>query len=143
MESLPIRSAMMRVPFLVCMSPPPLSLLPMLLLPRLSTVMMKFPCSVSHTVLLWFHVMVMLRVLSRAPVFLAFPPLPPLLLFALNLPCRLAAAADALSGMVNSDFFLLLLSVIQPSHSALDAVMLENIHSWEPRIFWYLIYNKK
>jgi hypothetical protein len=40
-----------------------------------------------------------------APVFLAFPP--PLLLFALILPCRLAAAADALSGMVNSDLLLL------------------------------------
>jgi hypothetical protein len=44
--------------------------------------------------------------LSRAPVFLAFPP--PLLLFALNLPYRLAAAANALSGMVNSDLLLLL-----------------------------------
>jgi hypothetical protein len=39
------------------------------------------------------------------PVFLAFPP--PLLLFALNLPCRLAATANALSGMVNSDLLLL------------------------------------
>jgi hypothetical protein len=55
--------------------------------------------------------MVMLRFLSRAPEFLAFPPPPPLLLFALNLPCRLAAAADALSGMVNSDLLLLLLLV--------------------------------
>jgi hypothetical protein len=48
--------------------------------------------------------MVMLRFLSLAPVFLAFPP--PLQLFALNLPCRLAA--DALSGIVNSDVLLLL-----------------------------------
>jgi hypothetical protein len=40
-------------------------------------------------------------------VFLAFPPL--LLLFALNVPCRLAAAADALSGKVNSELLLLLL----------------------------------
>jgi hypothetical protein len=46
--------------------------------------------------------MVMLRVLSRAPVFLAFPP--PLLLFALNLPSRLAAAA--LSGVLHSDLLL-------------------------------------
>jgi hypothetical protein len=45
----------------------------------------------------------MLRFLSHAPVFLAFPP--PLLLFALNLPCRLAA--DTLSGMLNSDLLLL------------------------------------
>jgi hypothetical protein len=51
--------------------------------------------------------LVMLRFLSRAPVFLAFPPLPPLLLFALNLPCKLAATADALTGMVNSDLLLL------------------------------------
>jgi hypothetical protein len=51
--------------------------------------------------------LVMLRFLSRAPVFLAFPPPPPLLLFALNLPCRLAATADALTGMVNSGLLLL------------------------------------
>jgi hypothetical protein len=37
------------------------------------------------------------------PVFLAFLPPPPLLLFALNLPCRLAAVADALLVMVKSD----------------------------------------
>jgi hypothetical protein len=83
----------------------------MLLPPRLPTVMMKFPFHVSNTVLLWFRVMVhvMLRFLSRAPVFLAFPPPPPLIFFALNLPCRLMAAADALSGMVDSDMRLLLL----------------------------------
>jgi hypothetical protein len=40
----------------------------------------EFPLHGSHTVLLWFRIMVMLRFLSRAPVFLAFPP--PLLLFA-------------------------------------------------------------
>jgi hypothetical protein len=40
-------------------------------------------------------------------VFLAFPPPPPLLLFALNLPCRLAAVADALLAVVNSDLLLL------------------------------------
>jgi hypothetical protein len=33
-------------------------------------------------------------------------------LFALNLPCRLARAADALSGMDNSDMFLLLLLLL-------------------------------
>jgi hypothetical protein len=49
-----------------------------------------------HTAILipYFRIIVMLRFLSRAPVCLAFPP--PLLLFALNPPCRLAA--DALSG---------------------------------------------
>jgi hypothetical protein len=51
---LPNRSALMRFPFLICMPLPPLSLLPTLLLPRLLTVMMKFPFHVSHTVLLWF-----------------------------------------------------------------------------------------
>jgi hypothetical protein len=75
----------------------------------LPTVMVKFPFRVSHTVMLWFHVMVMLTFLSHAPVFLAFPPL--LVLSALNLPCRLAA----LSGMVHSDLLLLLLT-LRPSH---------------------------
>jgi hypothetical protein len=83
----------------------------MLLLPRLPTVMMTFPFRVSHTILLWFRVMVMLRFLSYALVLLAVPPPPPLLSFALSLPRRLAAAADALSGMVNTDLLLLL---IQP-----------------------------
>jgi hypothetical protein len=88
------------------MSLPPLGLV-LLLLPRLSTMPMKFPFCVSHTVLLWFRVMVMLRFLSRPPVFLALRP--PFLLFALNLPSRLAAAADAHSGMVKSDLLRLLL----------------------------------
>jgi hypothetical protein len=50
------------------------------------------------------------EVLLPRLVFLAFPPPPPFLLFALNLPCRPAAAADALLGMVNSDLLLLLLN---------------------------------
>jgi hypothetical protein len=57
----------------------------------------------------------MQRFLSRALVCLAFPPPHPLLLFALNLPCRLAAAADALSGMVNSDLQLFLLLLLDMS----------------------------
>jgi hypothetical protein len=65
------------------------------------TVMMKFPFRVSYTVLFWFRVMMMLRFLSRAMTFLAFPP-PPLL------PLLLAATSDALSGMANSDLLLLL-----------------------------------
>jgi hypothetical protein len=97
--------------FLVCISLPPLSLLLMLLLPCLPTVIMMFPFRVPHTVQLWFCVMAMPRVLSCAPVFLAFPPPPPLLLFALNLPFRLVAAADALSGMVHSDLHLLLVTL--------------------------------
>jgi hypothetical protein len=66
--------------------------------------------------LLWFCVMVMLRFLSCAPVFLAFPLPPPLLLFALNLPCRLAAD------------FLLLLMEMQKSMSVLDVVIRR--HAW-------------
>jgi hypothetical protein len=85
-------------------------------IPRLPAAMTKLSFRVSHTVLLWFCVMVMLRFLSRAPVFLAFPPPPPLLLFALNLPCRLAAVADALLDMVNSD--LLLLHLLEVSQDA-------------------------
>jgi hypothetical protein len=49
----------------------------------------------------------MLWFLSRASVFLAFPT--PLLLFTLNLPCRLAAVVDALLGMFNFDLLFLLL----------------------------------
>jgi hypothetical protein len=72
--------------------------------------MMKFTFRISHSTLLWFRAMLMLRFLSRAPVFLAFPP--PLLLFtrSLQLPCRLPATADALSDMVNSDLLLLLVT---------------------------------
>jgi hypothetical protein len=52
--------------------------------------------------------MVMLQFRSLSLVFLAFPPPPPLLYFALKLPRRLAAAANALSGMVNTNLHLLL-----------------------------------
>jgi hypothetical protein len=92
----------MRFPFLVCRSPPPLGLLPVLLLRCLPTVMMKSPLRVSHTVLLWFRVMVLLRFLFCTQVILTFSPSPPLLMFALNLPHRLAATANVLSGMINA-----------------------------------------
>jgi hypothetical protein len=71
-------------------------------------------------VLLWLRVRVMLRFLSRALVFLAFPPPPPLLLFAINLPCRLATAADNLSGIVNSDLLLLSCSHWAPDNPCTD-----------------------
>jgi hypothetical protein len=118
----------MRFPFLVCMSLSPLSLLlPMLLLPRLPTAMTQFLFRVSHTVLLWFRVIVMrmLRFLSRAQVFLAFPPRPPLLLFTLKLPCRLAAADDALSGMVQFDFFLFVLLLLLCFFTSSSVISLE------------------
>jgi hypothetical protein len=87
----------------------PLSVLPVLLLPRLPTVMKKFPFCPSHPVLLWFRVMVMLRFLSRATMSFDFPHPPALQMFALNLPRRLAAGADALSDMVDTDLLFLLL----------------------------------
>jgi hypothetical protein len=90
--------------FLVCMSLSPLSLLPVLRLPRLPTVTMTFPFYVSHMFLLWFHIMVMLLFLPCDPAFLAFAIPLPLLFFAL----RLAAAANARLGMVNTDLLLLL-----------------------------------
>jgi hypothetical protein len=79
----------------------------LLLLPCLPTVMMKFPFGVSYTALLWVRVMEMLRFLFCAKVFLVFTPPPPLLVFDLNLPCRLVAAADAFLGMVYTDLLLL------------------------------------
>jgi hypothetical protein len=57
---LPTRSGMMRFPFPVCLSPPPLCLLPVLLLPHLLMVMMMFLFGVSHALLLGFRVMIML-----------------------------------------------------------------------------------
>jgi hypothetical protein len=76
---------------------------PRLLLTRLWMVMRKSPSCISHTILLWFGVMVMLRFLSRALVFRAFPPT--LRLFALYLPRRLAGAAY--KGMDNSGVLFL------------------------------------
>jgi hypothetical protein len=123
------RSTMMSFTFLVCVSFPPFSLLPLLLmLPRLPTVMMKFLFHVSRFILLWFHVMVMLQFLPFTPAFLAFAPqLSPLLfahnlLFALNRPRRLEAVADALSGMVNTEVLLLLFLLLLPSPSPKNAL---------------------
>jgi hypothetical protein len=82
-----------------CLRVTSLGLLPVLLLIliRLPTVTMKFPFDASHIVLLWFHVMVILRFLPCNPAFVAFAPPSPFLLFTLNLPHRQATAADALS----------------------------------------------
>jgi hypothetical protein len=57
----------------------------------------KFPFRVAHTVLHCFRIMVMLRFLSCAPVFLA----------SCCSPSRLAAAASTLSGMAHSELPLL------------------------------------
>jgi hypothetical protein len=101
----------------------------MLLLPCLLTVMMKFLFCVSHGVLLCFLVVVMVRFFSFAPVFLAFPPPPPLLLFTLDLPRRLAAVANALMGMVNTDLLpLLLLRDIQILAGKLVCPGGQNVH---------------
>jgi hypothetical protein len=88
---LPTRSAMMRFLCPVGMPLPLLGPCMAMVLPRLRTVMMKFPFRVSRIVLLWRRVMVMLRFPSCARIF--FTPLSPLLFFACNLPCRLAATA--------------------------------------------------
>jgi hypothetical protein len=50
----------------------------------------------------------MLRFLLYTEAFLALAPPLPLILFAVNLPCTLAAAADALLGMLNTDLHLLM-----------------------------------
>jgi hypothetical protein len=101
------RSVVMRFPFLVYMSLPPLDLLPVLLPPRLLTVMMKFSFRVSHIVVLWFYVVVMLWFLPCPSLSHIYSSTSPPLVRPLNLPCSLAALADALSGMVNADLLLL------------------------------------
>jgi hypothetical protein len=103
---------------------PPLGLLPMLLLPRLPTVMMTLPFRITHTVLLWFRirVIVMVRFLSYVHVFLAFTSPSPLVMFALNLPRRLAAAA--FSGMIIADLLLLHLSLFSSALFGLFAYFL-------------------
>jgi hypothetical protein len=53
-----------------------------------ATVTMKLPFRASHSALLWFRVMVMLRLFFHARVFLVFSTPPPLPLFALNLPLK-------------------------------------------------------
>jgi hypothetical protein len=62
--------------------------------------------------------------------FLAFaPPLPPpLLLLALNLPCRLAAVADALLNMVNSDLLLLHLLEVSQDANVISSNEMNNRH---------------
>jgi hypothetical protein len=94
------RSATMRFPFLVCMSLPPLHLLPMLQLHCLPTATIKFPFQVLCTILLWLCMVVMTRFLSSAQDFPVFTPSFTLPLFKRDQPRRLAAMTDALSGMV-------------------------------------------
>jgi hypothetical protein len=74
----------------------------MYLVAALICIVLTHPFNGSHIVLLWFHVMMMLRFLPGIP---AFAPPPPLLLFALNLPSRLAATSD--QSMVNGNSLLL------------------------------------
>jgi hypothetical protein len=71
----------------------------------------EFSFRVPPTVRLWFRVLVMLRFLSCDQAFLALSPPLLLLLFALNLPCSLAATANALSGMVHTDCFFFFFSL--------------------------------
>jgi hypothetical protein len=73
--------------------------------------MMKFPCCVFHPALLWCCVIVMMKFFFHALCFLVPSPLP-VPLFALSLPSRLVAVADALLGMVYIDLVFLLLATI-------------------------------
>jgi hypothetical protein len=82
------RSAMNRFPFLVCMSLSHLDLLPVLLL----TVLVKVPFCVSPA----YHALVLCSGDAELP--LERESLSRLY-FSLKVPCRLAAADDALSGM--------------------------------------------
>jgi hypothetical protein len=79
----------------------------------LRTVMMKSPFRILYPILLWFHVIVLMRLFFCVLCFLVPPPLP-IPLFAL--PCRLLAVADALLGMVNINcFFFFLLYTVEAS----------------------------
>jgi hypothetical protein len=60
----------------------------------------------------------MMRFLCYVLYFLVPPPLPSLV-FPLALPCKLAAVADALLGMVHSDLLLLLLPWLHIVHCLL------------------------
>jgi hypothetical protein len=52
--------------------------------PCLQTAMVKFPCHILHTALLWFPVPVIARYSFQSPGFFVFPPPLPLPLFALK-----------------------------------------------------------
>jgi hypothetical protein len=65
----------------------------------------EVPLLVFHPVLLWFRVIVMMTLLFQALCLIVFLLLP-VPLFALDLPCRLVAVADALLGMVTIDLLL-------------------------------------
>jgi hypothetical protein len=69
-------SVMMQSPFLVYMPLPSADLLLVLWPSHLQTVMTKFPFRIFQPVLLWFRVIVMLRLLFLALCFLVPPPLP-------------------------------------------------------------------
>jgi hypothetical protein len=75
--------------------------------PHLQQVMMKFAFHVFHPILLWFRVIVTIRVLFRVLCCLV-QPYPPVSLFALSLPSRVVAAPDALWGTGHTNLFLLL-----------------------------------
>jgi hypothetical protein len=68
--------------------------------------MVRFSFCAVHTFLLWFRVIVRMKFLLRVSSFLDLIPYL-CLLFALILPHRLVAVADALSDMGNIDLLLL------------------------------------
>jgi hypothetical protein len=105
-----IWSVMMSSPSLVYLSRPLSGLLLMLRLARSQTVMMKFQSRVSHTKLLWFRVMVMLRFISRSSVsrLSSFTSGSPPIVRPQLAP---QAGPNALSGMVDTNLLILLFHV--------------------------------
>jgi hypothetical protein len=65
----------------------------------------EVPLLVFHPVLLWFRVTVMMRLLFTALCLIVFLLLS-VPVFALDLPCRLVAVADALLDMITIDLLL-------------------------------------
>jgi hypothetical protein len=91
----------------------------MLLPTSLQTVMKKFLVSAFHSVVLLYRVIVMMRFVFHVLCFLVPPPLS-VPLFALALPHRLVAVADALFGMVTVDLIVLRLPFLKPSAAGLE-----------------------
>jgi hypothetical protein len=108
------------IPYLHVPSPHELSNHLLMLLPTsLQTVMKRFLVSAFSSVVLLSRVIVMMRFVFHVLCFLVPPPLP-VPLFALALPHRLVAMADALFGMVTVDLIVLRLPYLKPSAAGLE-----------------------
>jgi hypothetical protein len=78
---------------------------------HVQTELMKFASCSFHPALLRFCVMAMIRFIFCALLRFVFPSCT-VPFFALDLPSRVVAVADALSGMVHSDLLLLLVLLL-------------------------------